>query len=193
MSWTTHATDHLQQNGKVGQLPLKCRMTYFRNNIIRAFLCPECLGEGKFYQIMNSTEWKDHLIYHLSMEAPAPWSCGHPRCTRVGAMSQLDAYFCHLGELDTWQTEVEAAGCAMFCKSLDHNQIWDETRHRRLRDLHCRLPETTPPESRSQEACTATVTSGYRKPQIVNKHSREEATCLELRSRRNPNDGVGIR
>src|ERR1700754_2356290 len=74
-------------------------MAYFRNNIIRAFLCPECLGEGKFHQIMNSTEWKDHLISHLSMKAPAPWSCGHPRCTRVGAMSQWDVYLCHLGDI----------------------------------------------------------------------------------------------
>jgi hypothetical protein len=36
---------------------------------------------------------------HLSMKGPAPWSCGHPRCSRLGALSLLDVYLCHLGDI----------------------------------------------------------------------------------------------
>ena len=80
-------------------LPLKCTIAYFRNNIVRVFLCSECLHEGKFHQITNSSEWKDHIMEHISMKGPPLWSCGHPRYTKVGALSQLEEYLYHLSDI----------------------------------------------------------------------------------------------
>ena len=61
-SWKDHAMEHL---------PLKCNMAFFQFNIIRPFLCTECLDEGEFRQMMIVRVESAH---HSSRHFQRQWS-----------------------------------------------------------------------------------------------------------------------
>ena len=92
LSLTRHTVEHLQQSDSLDQLPLKCTMVSFCNNITRPSFCPECLGDGRFHQMTNGTEWKTHVIHHVGSKVAGAWSGHHPAYNNTEKLSQPDVH-----------------------------------------------------------------------------------------------------
>jgi hypothetical protein len=87
---------HLQVNGGLDPLPLKCNRAQFRHDLIEL--------EDRFHQYTNVTEWKTHLLHCLDFGGPGPWHCYHPRCRQFNELSELDQYFQTDRQRNRWTT-----------------------------------------------------------------------------------------